>query len=207
MMRAAMYARVSTHDQKLDPQLDALRAFCGARGWALQEFTDFGLSGAKRDRPGLDALLAAARARRIDVVVATRLDRLARSLHQLVAMAEEFRVLGVELVVTDQQIDTTTPTGRLLFHVLSALAEFERELIRERVLAGLRYARQRGRHLGRPRLHRIDPALALALHARGFSLRAIGKALGNGRPLHPTVVKRALEAGVTNPAAGAAANA
>jgi hypothetical protein len=139
--RVGVYARVSTADQIPENQLAVLRAFADARGWTATEYVDHGISGARTSRPALDALLAAARARRLDVVLATKLDRLARSTRHLVDLAAELEALGVDLVVTDQAIDTTTPAGRLLFHVLAAIAEFERGLIRERVVAGIRRAR------------------------------------------------------------------
>ena len=121
-------------------------------------------------------------------MVCTKLDRLARSTHHLVTLAKEFQALGVDLVVLDQAIDTTTPSGRLLFHVLAAIAEFERDLIRDRVMAGLRRARAQGRRLGRPKQHHVDPARARQLLADGLSLRATARALG----AHPTTVRRAL---------------
>jgi DNA invertase Pin-like site-specific DNA recombinase len=186
--RAALYARVSTVDQTPETQLDALNAFAAARGWQATEYADHGVSGAKERRPALDALLAVVRARKVDVVACTKLDRLARSVRHLVTMAQEFEALGVELVVLDQAIDTTTPAGRLLFHVLAAIAEFERQLIRERVVAGIRRAKAKGRHLGRPRLHHVDPARARALLAQGRSLRAVARLLGT----HATTVRRAL---------------
>ena len=188
MKRAGLYARVSTSEQTPENQLVALRAFATARGWHVTEFIDPGISGARERRPALDALLAAARARRVDLVVCTKLDRLARSTHHLVTLAKEFQALGVDLVVLDQAIDTTTPSGRLLFHVLAAIAEFERDLIRDRVLAGLRRARAQGRRLGRPKQHHVDPARARQLLAEGLSLRATARALG----AHPTTVRRAL---------------
>src|SRR2546423_4757007 len=123
--RAAVYARVSTSDQTPENQLAALRAFVGARGWQTTEYVDHGVSGAKERRPALDALLATARSRKVDVVVCVKLDRLARSTHHLVTLVKELEVLGVDLVVLDQAIDTTTPSGRLLFHMLAAIAEFE----------------------------------------------------------------------------------
>src|SRR5262245_44796716 len=150
-LRAALYARVSTTDQTPENQLVALRAFAAARGWRATEFVDHGVSGAKDRRPALDALLAAVRARRVDLVLCVRLDRLARSTRQLVTLAGDFEALGVDLVVIDQAIDTTTPSGRLLFHVLAAIAEFERDLIRDRVVAGLQRAKAHGVRLGRPR--------------------------------------------------------
>ena len=135
-VRAALYGRVSTGGQSTESQLHALRRYAEARGWHIQEFVDLGVSGAKERRPALDRLVKAARARQIDVVAVTKLDRLARSTHHLVSLGRELAALGVDLVVLDQQIDTTTPSGRLLFHVLAAIAEFERDLIRERTLAG-----------------------------------------------------------------------
>src|SRR5207247_10425474 len=114
--RAALYARVSTMEQSPSSQLDTLHAFAGARGWTAGEFVDHGISGAKEHRPALDALLVEARKRKVDVVVCVKLDRLARSVRHLVTLAKELEVLGVDLVVLDQAIDTTTPSGRLLFH-------------------------------------------------------------------------------------------
>jgi DNA invertase Pin-like site-specific DNA recombinase len=175
--RAALYARVSTADQSPGNQLEALRAHAGAREWIAAEFVDHGVSGAKASRPGLDALLVVARARRVDVVACTKLDRLARSTRHLVTLAAEFEALGVELVVLDQAIDTMTPSGRLLFIVLAAIAEFERDLIRERVVAGIHRARRQGRRLGRPRLHHVDPARAQALLDGGLSVRAVARQL------------------------------
>jgi DNA invertase Pin-like site-specific DNA recombinase len=178
--RAALYCRVSTTGQTAENQLLALRAFASARGWTATDYVDHGVSGAKEKRPHLDALLAAARARKIDVVACVKLDRLARSVSHLVALAKELEVLGVDLVVLDQAIDTTTPAGRLLFHVLASIAEFERDLIRDRVLAGLRRARAHGRRGGRPRV-RFDLAMAERLLASGQSRRAVALALGISR--------------------------
>jgi DNA invertase Pin-like site-specific DNA recombinase len=177
MRRAAVYARVSTTGQTAENQLLALRAFTAARGWTAAEFVDHGVSGAKEKRPALEALLAEARARRVDVLVCVKLDRLARSVHHLVAMVREFEVLGVDLVVLDQAIDTTTPAGRLLFHVLAAISEFERDLIRDRVLAGLRRARAQGTRIGRPK-RLVDMRRAQALLDSGQSLRQVAKTLG-----------------------------
>lgn len=197
--RVALYARVSTTGQTAENQLLALRSFATARGWAITEYVDHGQSGAKERRPALDALLAAVRARRVDLVACVKLDRLARSVHHLVALVREFEVLGVDLVVLDQAIDTTTPAGRLLFHVLAAISEFERDLIRDRVLAGLRRARvsgtRSGRRIGRPRTQLVPLERARALLATGRSLRAVARELG----VHPTAVSRAVGP-VANPA-------
>lgn len=186
--RAALYARVSTHEQSPENQLASLRAFVTARGWITTEFIDHGISGAKERRPGLDELLALARSRKLDVLVCTKLDRVARSTHHLVTLAKELEALGVDFVVLDQAIDSTTPSGRLLFHVLAAIAEFERDLIRDRVIAGIRRARAQGRRLGRPRQQHVDLARALQLRKEGLSLRAVARQLG----VHPTAVSRAL---------------
>ena len=177
MTRAALYARVSTTGQTAENQLLALRAFTAARGWTAAEFVDHGVSGAKEKRPALEALLASVRARRVDVLVCVKLDRLARSVHHLVAMVREFEVLGVDLVVLDQAIDTTTPAGRLLVHVLAAISEFERDLIRDRVLAGLRRARAQGVRIGRPRSV-VPVGRARVLLAEGQSLRQVATTLG-----------------------------
>jgi len=178
--RAALYCRVSTTGQTAENQILALRSFAAARGWVVTEFVDHGVSGAREKRPALDALLGAVRVRHVDVVACVKLDRLARSVHHLVAMVREFEVLGVDLVVLDQAIDTTTPAGRLLFHVLAAISEFERDLIRDRVLAGLKRARAHGQRLGRPRVS-LDLARAGRLLAEGRSMRAVAKLLGVSR--------------------------
>lgn len=179
--RVAIYCRVSTTEQTAANQTLVLKSFAGARGWAVTEYIDQGVSGAREKRPALDALLAAVRARQVDVVACVKLDRLARSVHHLVAMVREFEVLGVDLIVLDQAIDTTTASGRLLFHVLAAISEFERDLIRDRVLAGLRRARvqgtKSGRRIGRPRVP-VDVSRARALLADGRSLRQVAKVLG-----------------------------
>jgi len=187
--RVAVYARVSTSDQAPENQLGPLEAFAQARGWEVTRFVDHGVSGAREKRPALDALLAAVRARKIDVVACVKLDRLARSVHHLVALMREFEALGVDLVVLDQQIDTTTPAGRLLFHVLAAIAEFERDLIRDRVLAGLKRAKAQGVRVGRPRIP-VDMSRVLALKAQRKSLRSIARSLG----VSPMAVSRALAA-------------
>src|SRR5215472_1752789 len=149
--RFAIYARVSTADQHTEPQLHALRTYADARGLEIAaEYVDHGISGAKDRRPALDRLLADARRRRFDVLACTKLDRLARSVHHLTSLGRELEALGIDLVVLDQAIDTSTPSGRLLFHVLGSIAEFERDLTRERTAAGMRAARRRGAKIGRP---------------------------------------------------------
>jgi len=149
-MRAAVYARVSTAEQTADNQLIELRRYVEARGWASIEFVDRGVSGAKDRRPALDELLKDAKRRRFDVLVVWRLDRLGRNLKHLVTMLEDVQQLGIAFVSLGEGIDCTTPAGKLQLHILAALAEFERERIRERVMAGLQRARGQGTRLGRP---------------------------------------------------------
>jgi DNA invertase Pin-like site-specific DNA recombinase len=174
--RVAIYARVSTVGQIPENQLVALRAFSSARGWEVSEYVDTGVSGAREKRPQLDAMLAAVRSRKVDAVAVVKLDRLARSLRHLVTMAAEFEALSVDLIALDQALDTTTPSGRLLFHVLASISEFERSLIRDRVLAGLKRAKAQGVRLGRPRAA-VDILRARAMLAEGKSLRQVAQAL------------------------------
>ena len=149
-MRAAIYARVSTLDQEPENQLQDLRRYAEARGWSVIEYVDRGVSGAKDRRPALDRLLTDARRRRLDVLVCWRLDRLGRNLRHLITLLDELQALGVAFVSLAEGIDATTPAGKLQMHILGAIAEFERERIRERVLAGLQRARSQGKRLGRP---------------------------------------------------------
>ena len=152
-MRAAIYARVSTLEQEPENQLAELRRYVEARGWtAVAEFTDRGVSGSKEKRLALDQLVADAKRRKVDVVVCWRLDRLGRNLKHLIGLLDELAALGVSFVSLAEGIDATTPAGKLQMHLLGAIAEFERERIRERVLAGLQRAKAQGKRLGRPRL-------------------------------------------------------
>jgi putative DNA-invertase from lambdoid prophage Rac len=149
-VRAAIYARVSTIDQEPENQLQELRRYVQARGWTAVEYIDRGVSGTKERRPALDDLLTEARRRRCDVLVCWRLDRLGRSLKHLNTLLDELQALGVAFVSLAEGMDATTPAGKLQMHILGAIAEFERERIRERVLAGLQRARRQGKRLGRP---------------------------------------------------------
>jgi DNA invertase Pin-like site-specific DNA recombinase len=150
-MKAAIYARVSTVDQEPENQLQELRRYVEARGWTAVEYVDHGVSGSKDRRPALDQLVADAKRRRFDVLVCWRLDRLGRNLRHLILLLDELQAVGIGFVTLGEGIDTTSPTGRLVLHVLGAIAEFERERIRERVLAGLRRAKTNGQRLGRPK--------------------------------------------------------
>ncbi|HME70612.1 MAG TPA: recombinase family protein [Myxococcota bacterium] len=171
MPRVALYARVSTTDQRPEIQVESLRGYSQARGLGVVgEYVDHGVSGAKDRRPALDRLLADARRRRFDVVACVKLDRLARSVHHLTSLAREFEALGIDLVVLDQAIDTSTPAGRLLFHVLGSIAEFERDLIRERTVAGMRAAKKRGARIGRPQAD-LDRVLLVRQIRSGVYMR------------------------------------
>jgi DNA invertase Pin-like site-specific DNA recombinase len=156
----AVYTRVSTADrQDTKVQESELRAFAEKRGWTIYRvYSDRGESGAKEKRPALDELWRDCKQGRIDIVCVWSLDRLARSVKQLVESLETFRRLKIDFVSFKQDFDTTSPAGRLLFHVVAAVAEFERDLIKERVLAGMAQARRDGKHCGRPALRRFSQA-------------------------------------------------
>lgn len=181
MKRAAIYARVSTHNgQNPEMQLNEVRAYCERRQWAIAgEYVDAGISGSKEHRPALDSLLSDCRKRRVDAVVVYRYDRFARSVRQLVNALEEFRSLGIDFVSLHEGVDTSTPNGRLVFGIFDAIAEFERELIRDRVRSGLAAARARGRQLGRPRVT-VDRLRIAELRAEGRGWKAIASELGVG---------------------------
>src|SRR6202008_4612372 len=176
-MRVVIYARVSTKDQSCDLQLRDLRAYCAARGFSLErEYVDVGESGAKDSRPQLNELMAAARKRLFDGVVVRRFDRFARSTKHLLLALEEFRSLGIQFTSYQENIDTSSPLGQALFTIVSAVAQLERDLIRERVRAGLRNARAKGKKFGRPRAQ-VDSASVAALRSEGLSWSQICKRL------------------------------
>ena len=179
-MRVALYARVSTKDQSCDLQVRDLRTYCTARKFAIfREYIDEGESGAKASRPELNNLMADARKRKFDSIVVWRFDRFARSTKHLLLALEEFRSLGIQFISYQENIDTTSPLGQALFTIVSAVAQLERDLIRERVSAGIRHARACGKQLGRP--HRIVSQDELVrLKGEGHSLREIAKRLRIG---------------------------
>jgi DNA invertase Pin-like site-specific DNA recombinase len=153
--RVAIYARVSTanHGQDAGLQTQDLRQFADARGWQLaDEYVDAGVSGAKDSRPELNRLMADAKRRRFDVVLVWKLDRFGRSLRHLVNALAEFESLGIAFVSLSDNLDLSTPSGRLMFNIIGAMVEFERALIQERVRAGMRNARAKGHRIGRPRV-------------------------------------------------------
>ena len=179
-MRSAIYARVSTRDQSCDLQVRDLRAYCTARKFAIfREYIDHGESGAKNSRPELNNLMADARKRKFDAIVVWRFDRFARSTKHLLLALEEFRSLGIQFISYQENIDTSSPLGQALFTIVAAVAQLERDLIRERVNAGIRHARACGKQLGRPR-RIVDREDLARLRAEGASLRQIAKELGVG---------------------------
>src|ERR1700691_113112 len=180
MIRMAIYARVSTtnHGQDVTLQTRELQQFAEARGWhAVDAYIDAGVSGAKDSRPELNRLMADAHKRRFDVVAVWRFDRFARSVSHLLRALETFNALGIAFVSLSEQMDTTTPTGKMVFTVLGAVAELERSLIVERVRAGLRNAKANGKRLGRPRIV-VDAAKITTLRASGSSWPHIARELG-----------------------------
>src|SRR6202521_643105 len=179
-MKVAIYARVSTANNSQDPTMQTreLREYAERRGWTVaSEYVDIGISGTKEKRPELDRLMSDAHRRRFDAVVVWKFDRFARSVSHLLRALETFRALGIEFVSLSEQVDTSTPTGKMVFTVLGAVAELERSLIAERVRAGLRNARAKGKRLGRPRVV-VDAHRIARLRREGASWRAVGAALG-----------------------------
>lgn len=188
--RAAIYVRVSTHDQRLDLQIDQTRAYCNVRDWTVSHvFEDVG-SGALRQRPQLGGLMDLVRKRRVDHVVVWRRDRIARDLRHLLELHTELQEHHVGLVSVTESIDTSTAAGKLMLHVLASLAEFERDVLRERTIAGLEARRARGIRLG-PKPKRVDVDAIRELHGEGISERAIAARLGLTRGM----VVRRLKAG------------
>jgi putative DNA-invertase from lambdoid prophage Rac len=177
-MKAAIYARVSTLDQNTENQLQELRQYCAARQWTVVEFVDRGVSGSKESRPALDELTQAVRRKGVDIVAVFALDRLGRSLSHLIRLVEDWQHLGVGLVSLREGLDLTTASGRLQLHLLAALAQFEKERIRERVMAGLQRARAQGKALGRPK---ADIHLERLATVQSLSLTDAAAALGVSR--------------------------
>jgi DNA invertase Pin-like site-specific DNA recombinase len=204
-MKIAIYARVSTNNgQDPEMQLRELREYCQRRGWEIiQEYVDVGISGMREKRPQLDKLLADAHRRLFDVVVVWRFDRFARSVSHLLRALENFRSLGIEFVSLSEQVDTSTPTGKMVFTVLGAVAELERSLIVERVRAGLRNARAKGKRLGRPRKVASQEVIG-RMRLQGASWRAIGRAIGVSPATAWGAGARAGKGRLKNPATGPA---
>ncbi|HEX2715940.1 MAG TPA: recombinase family protein [Candidatus Acidoferrales bacterium] len=179
-MRAAIYARVSTTNNGQDPTMQTreLAEYCQRRGWEVTgEYVDRGVSGAKDSRPELNRMMADAQRRRFDAVLVWKFDRFARSVSHLLRALETFRSLGIDFASLSEQVDTSTPTGKMVFTVLGAVAELERALIVERVKAGMRNARAKGKRIGRP------PRTYLTADVRRAVALAYGRGEGSLRTL------------------------
>src|SRR5262249_14621670 len=171
--RCALYARVSTRNNGQDPetQLIALREYAHSRGHQIvHEYVDSGISGTKDRRPALDRLMRDAKLKKFDAVIVARFDRFARSTRHLILALEEFSALGIDFISLSESIDTSTPMGRMVFTIISAVAELERSLIRERVIMGLERAKKQGRTLGRPKTI-VDREKVRKMRSEGYSLR------------------------------------
>jgi putative DNA-invertase from lambdoid prophage Rac len=170
--RCAIYARVSTDEQDESMQLTALQEFVSQRGWELKTtYVDHGVS-SRSVRPELEKMMRDAHKHRFDVIAVWKFDRFARSTRELVFALEQFQSLGIDFVSVTQAIDTSGPMGKLVFSVLAAIAEFERELIRERVMAGMKEAQRQGKHCGRP-AREFDIEKAGELRQGGLSWRKL----------------------------------
>lgn len=177
-MKAGLYLRVSTSDQTTQNQRVELEAYCRRQGWEVAgTYDDSGVSGAKAERPALNRMLADAASKKLDVIVCWKIDRLGRSTVHLLGLLERLQALGVGFVSTTQAIDTTTAYGRMVLTFLSAIAEFERDLIKERVRAGMRRAREEGVRVGRPRTA-IDIRRALELRRAGLGFKQVARQIG-----------------------------
>ena len=193
-MRAFLYARVSTGEQDEGMQLREMRELAERRGWTQELFVDAGYSGAKETRPELDRMMGLVRRRKCDVVLVYRFDRFARSTRHLVNALDEFRALGVQFISVHEAIDTTTPVGRMAFQIFAAIAEFERELIRERVKSGMAHAKAKGQHVGRPS-RGLDPERIALLRAQRLTWGAIAEQLGAGESTVRKFMAREAEKG------------
>lgn len=184
MKKIAIYARVSTDKQTTENQLNELRTVANRMGYIIvQEYVDNGISGAKSrcDRPSLDAMLKDAVRGRFDMVMCWSIDRLGRSLQNLIEILNELESLKVDLYFLQQAIDTSTPMGKMIYSILGALGSYERELIKERVIAGQQRAKKEGKHIGRPT--QMNDALRTSiklLREQGMGIKKIAKMLSVG---------------------------
>ena len=174
-MKVALYSRVSTENQSVDMQLSDLRRYCDQRGFEIyKEYCDQGISGTKDRRPALDELMADARKLKFTALVVWRFDRFARSTKHLITALEEFRHLGIDFISYQENIDTSSPLGKAIFTIVSAIAELERSIIVERVKAGIRRAKENGKRLGRPKRMDLDVEELRKMRNQGLSLKKIG---------------------------------
>ncbi len=175
----AIYARVSTDKQKVDMQIRELRQFAKRSGWTIyQEYIDQSFTGANINRPAFRKMMDAAMKRNFNILLVWKLDRLSRSLKDLINTLDTLGACGVDFISYDNNLDTSTPTGKLVFQIVGAVAEFEKDIIRERVIAGLVNARSKGKRLGRPPIPRPTLEKAKEMHSQKISFREIGRTLG-----------------------------
>jgi len=180
--RVALYARVSTNDQTTENQLEDLRRYAEERGWAVhEEYVDHAISGSKSSRPALDRMMSAARKKRFSVVLVWRFDRFARSVKHLVLALEELRGLSIGFVSYQENVDTNSPLGAAIFTIIAAMAQLERDIIIERVHAGLRRAKAQGKKVGRPPMGQADAGEMDRLHRSGVRQHEIARRLGVSR--------------------------
>jgi DNA invertase Pin-like site-specific DNA recombinase len=177
-MRVAIYARVSTDEQTTENQVFELEKVAKRMGWTVTEVYADTISGTKAKRPELDKLLKSAMRKEIDVVMAWSVDRLGRSLQHLITLLSDIQSKNVDLYLHQQGIDTTTPSGKMMFQMCGVFAEFERAMIQERVKAGLKRAKDQGKSLGRPPVPPITVDKIKSLREEGMSLRKIAKKTG-----------------------------
>jgi DNA invertase Pin-like site-specific DNA recombinase len=198
-MRTVLYARVSTlnNGQDVSMQVREFEEFCASRKWTVTDrYIDTGISGSKDSRPELNRLMADAKRRRFDAVIVYRFDRFARSTRHLVNGLAEFSALGIQFISMHEGIDTSTPNGRLVFGIFASIAEFERDLIRERVRSGIANRKAKGLRVGRKPVV-LDQARLTALRGQGLSIRDIAAELKCSRSL----VHRSVSKTLQNPAA------
>ena len=175
-MKIAIYTRVSTQDQSVDMQIIDLRRYCDQRSLEVyKEYSDQGISGVKDRRPALDELMSDAKKKKFDAVLCWRFDRFARSTKHLITALEEFRHLGIEFISYHENIDTSSPLGKAMFTIVSAIAELERNILLERVRAGLKRAKENGAILGRPKRLDLDIKELQKMRKKGLSFRQIAK--------------------------------
>ena len=196
-MIAFLYARVSTVDQDPGMQLREMGAYAAARKWTAESFEDH-VSGTKDRRPCLDSMMEKVRRRKCDIVLVYKFDRFARSLSHLLRALEEFDALGIAFVSLHDHVDTTTASGRLMFQIIGAFAEFERSIIQQRVRSGMANARAKGVHVGRPSLG-LDPSEITLLRAQGLTWGEIADRVGAGESTVRKFMQREAEKGCGKP--------
>jgi len=175
-MKIAIYTRVSTQDQSVDMQITDLRRYCDQRSLEVyKEYSDQGISGVKDRRPALDDLMNDAKKKKFDAVLCWRFDRFARSAKHLITALEEFRHLGIDFISYQENIDTSSPLGKAMFTIVSAIAELERNILLERIRGGLKRAKENGAILGRPKRLDLDVKELQKMRKKGLSFRQIAK--------------------------------